>query len=346
MKKKLFLGLLAAAAVTFTACQKDEVINEVPQNEEISFSTYLGRDAQTKGSIVELDDLQTGGFGVYAYYTGTKNMSAYATNPGLPETPNFMNNVQVTWHTDKWDYTTHKYWPNTNTEYLSFYAYGPFDNDNGNAISIDVTGQKPVLTYTVDDNISKHMDVLFTPAQEDKTKSSKNTEMVFQHALSRIEFAVKTADNYSPDYTINLQSVTLSGNIHPSGTLNLGGATIDWTEAAAVSKSFTIEDNREITNAARRVEKTAGTPDYIMIIPQNFTAHGNELNLNVKYNVKYKSETAVLNDVTKPVAINLGLGTAYKIVATISMDKVTFTASMISWDELQDGFTIGTPVEI
>ena len=283
MKKKLFLGLLAAAAVSFTACQKDEVISEMPQDEAISFNTYLGRGAQTKGSIVEINQLQTQGFGVFAYYTGQKTMSAYASDPGIPATPNFMNNVQVTWQTDAWKYTGTKYWPKNETEKLSFYAYGPHDSSDGNAISIAAAAsKKPVLTYTVDNDISKHMDVLFTPAQEDKTVTNKNENMVFVHALSRVEFEVKTDITYS-DYTINLVSVTLSGDIHPSGTLNLGGNAVNWNKATAESKSFSIADDRAITSAPRRVEKNGGTPDYIMILPQDFSAPENNLTLNVQY---------------------------------------------------------------
>ena len=341
MKKKLLLGLLAAAAVSFTACQKNEVISEMPQDNAISFNTYLGRGAQTKGSIVELDQLKTQGFGVFAYYTGTTAASAYS----FPATPNFMNNVQVTYQTDAWKYTGTKYWPNNATEKLSFYAYGPYDNSNDNAISIDATSKKPVLTYTVDNVISKHMDVLFTPAQEDKTVTNQNGVMAFVHALSRVEFEVKTANTYS-DYTMNLESVTLSGSIHPSGTLALGGNTANWDKASAETKSFSITDDRVITSTARRVETTQGTPDYIMILPQDFTGSGNELNLNVKYSVKYLSETAVSNNVDKKVSINLEQGKAYKIIINISMKEVTFTASMTPWNESHAGFTTGTPVEI
>lgn len=345
MKKKLLLGLLAAAVVSFTACQKDEVISEIPQDEAISFNTYLGRGAQTKGSIVEINELKTQGFGVFAYYTGQKTMSEYASDPGIPANPNFMNNVKVTYESTAWKYTGTKYWPKNEDEKLSFYAYGPYDNSNDNAISIDATSKIPVLTYTVENEISEHMDVLFTPAQEDKTVTNKNSDMAFVHALSRVEFEVKTANTYS-DYTMNLTSVTLSGSIHPSGTLNLGGNDVNWNKATAESKSFSIADDRAITSAPRRVQTSQETPDYIMILPQDFTGTGKELNLNVQYSVKYLSGTPVSNNVNKKVSINLEQGKAYKIIINISMDEVTFEASMTPWNVSHDGFTTGTPVVI
>ena len=72
MKKKLFLGLMAAAAVSFTACQKDEVISEMPQDNAIGFGTYVGRDAMTKVASVDTEgklQADSRGFGVFAHYT-------------------------------------------------------------------------------------------------------------------------------------------------------------------------------------------------------------------------------------------------------------------------------------
>ncbi len=339
MKKKLFLGLLAAAAVTFTACQKDEVISEVIQDEAISFSTYLGRGAQTKGSIVEINELKTQGFGVFAYYTGTTAASAY----NFP-TPNFMNNEKVYYESSAWKYDNIKYWPNISGDKISFYAYGPYDNSD-NAINIDAEGNKPVLTYTVSNNISEHMDVLFAPAQEDKTKTDDPINFEFVHALSRIEFEVKTAAVYS-NATINLSKVSLSGNIYPSGTLALGGSTVDWTEASATSKTFSINDTREITSTERTVETTEGTTDYIMIIPQDFTSE--KLTLSVTYTVQYTnpSET-ITNTVEKDdVAINFEQGKAYKIIIIVGMNTVDFSATVTAWNESHDGFNTGTEVAI
>ena len=104
MKKKLFLGLLAAAAVSFTACQKDEVISEMPQDNAIGFGTYVGRDAQTKADVTNqaaMENAGYAGFGVFAYYTEN---NPYANT----FTHDFMNNQSVKWDS-KWDYNPKKY---------------------------------------------------------------------------------------------------------------------------------------------------------------------------------------------------------------------------------------------
>lgn len=356
MKKKLFLGLLAAAAVTFTACQKDEVINEVPQNEEISFSTYLGRDAQTKGSIVETTQLEEQGFGVYAYYTVTTAIEDYE----FPASPNFMNNVKVykgDWDnnnlTEKtWGYTPQKYWPNTTDDKISFYAYGPYDSTpNANSDFIQITTSEdsaPVLTYTVDNIITNHKDILFAVAQTDKSKTDDPITFTFQHALSRIEFEIKTDKDYSTNPTITLGSVSLIGNIHPSGSLNLSETSVNWDETTATSKEFIITDTRTVTSTNRTVKTTEeSTNDYIMIIPQAFTGD-NDLKLKVVYKTTYTEPSLeVTNTVTSDdIDITFEQGKAYKFIITIGLDTVDFTASVTEWNDDHIGYTTGTAIEI
>ena len=116
MKKRLLVGLAALAALTLTSCQKDLVINQVPDETPIGFATYLGRDAQTKGAVLDNTTLPTKGFGVFASYTGQAVWKANGN------TINFMNN-QIVSSTDNgttWTYSPLKYWPNTPGDKISF----------------------------------------------------------------------------------------------------------------------------------------------------------------------------------------------------------------------------------
>ena len=119
MKKRLILGMAALAAVTFTSCQKDQVINQVSQDQAIEFTTYTGRDAQTKGTVMDVTELKAKGFGVYAYYTTTTNTldvkNNAATDAQSAFKPNFMQNTEVSGST--WNYYPKKYWPKGNDEY-------------------------------------------------------------------------------------------------------------------------------------------------------------------------------------------------------------------------------------
>ena len=360
MKKRLFLGLLAVAAVSFTACQKDEVISQMPKDQAIEFGTYLGRGAQTKGSVITTTELQTQGFGVYAYYTGQSAMSAYS----IPAVPNFLNNEKVSGA--DWSYTNTKYWPNTPGDKISFYAYGPYDGANDNAIAL-ATGaeKKPVLTYTVNADIAKHMDVLFAPAQENFTKPAPGTkvDMKFYHALSRIGFKVNTAADYSAEgVTITLKNVTLNGKFYTSADMDLGTAGINTTGTPAVFSS--VKDNwaAQVTpGSAVSFEYFNGTQDvaykantdatstdddpvdvngskgYIMVIPQNFEST-DKIELSVSYDLTVTSSSSTTsNTVSKSINFNFEAGKAYTFLITIGgLQKVEFTADVINW---QDGGT-------
>ncbi len=360
MKKRLFLGLLAVAAVSFTACQKDEVISQMPKDQAIEFGTYLGRGAQTKGSVITTTELQTQGFGVYAYYTGQSDMSAYS----IPATPNFLNNEKVSGA--DWSYTNTKYWPNTPGDKISFYAYGPYDSANDNAIAIATADtKKPVLTYTVDADITKHMDVLFAPAQENFTKPAPGDKvnMKFYHALSRIGFKVNTAADYSTDgVTITLTNVTLNGKFYTSAAMDLGTAGINTTGTPAVfssvkdnwtsqvtpdaSVSFEYFNNSQVVSYKANTDASTTDDDpvdvnrsngyYIMVIPQEF-ADTDKIELSVSYDLTDATSSTISNTVTKAINFDFEAGKAYTFLITIGgLQKVEFTADVIDW---QDGGT-------
>ncbi|MBQ9186283.1 MAG: hypothetical protein IJ144_00485 [Prevotella sp.] len=118
-----------------------------------SFGTYMGRATNvtraygdgtyTGGGITNIgktggNELSKAEFGVFGYFTGTQNWSAWTK-----AAPNFMYNQELKYDGTKWYYEPVKYWPNGTdaantadnpsntateslTQYLSFYAYAPY----------------------------------------------------------------------------------------------------------------------------------------------------------------------------------------------------------------------------
>ena len=135
MKKFLsYLPLSAAAlvALSFAACTDSESLSDdlpigTKGNPEdvLSFSTYLngtldGTRAGAAGSI-DTEKLKEAeyGFGVFGYYTGTSDYTAFRKQDGSGKYyPNFMYNQEVKYNSaspsniTKWEYTPIKYWPN------------------------------------------------------------------------------------------------------------------------------------------------------------------------------------------------------------------------------------------
>ena len=161
------LVAFAALGCTLTACTDNEIYSDGPTPEQaataadnaISFGTYMGRNQQTRAGYVgnintntlkDIDGTGTwrsgsgsgneklsNGFGVFAYYTGTKTYGDYVRHKTSGEAniaANFMFNQQVYWDKDSkyegyvngegtgtssaaWVYSPVKYWPNEVTEH-------------------------------------------------------------------------------------------------------------------------------------------------------------------------------------------------------------------------------------
>lgn len=314
MKKKLFLGLLAAAAVSFTACQKDEVISEMPQDNAIGFGTYVGRDAQTKASVTDKAAMEKNtyaGFGVFAYYTGSEEYAYTFTH-------DFMNNQSVIWDSE-WDYNPKKYWPGDDNK-VSFFAYAPYTDvtlsptENITAFGYDNTNKgNPTLSFSVEDEVIKQIDLLYATPKTDLT--SGKVEFVFNHALSRIGFKVKTSND---QYRITVTKITLNANFNNSGTLNLYSG--NWSYEPSSDRTYTLTSftPSEITGTAGTA--ISATEGYAMVIPTDLTSTKIQISVTYTYQSKV-SATEWSSEVEKTqsgsVGVNLVKGNAYTFVLTL-----------------------------
>jgi hypothetical protein len=157
VRKGLFLILLA-----FASCeQKDEVTppaRAVGFSGAVQASVSVGTRADTdyRGwGMMNTAALQTKGFGVYCWYTGTDN---FDTEEHAKESRTYvlMNNQEVTYDgsAGKWDYSPSKYWPLEATEKLTFRAYAPYSSTG---LSLGANGT-PLLQVEVaaDDYCNDH----------------------------------------------------------------------------------------------------------------------------------------------------------------------------------------------
>lgn len=354
MKTKLFTGVIALAVLVFVGCTKDEVKSSV--DNAIEFGTYLGRDAQTKGSVFYTENMKTQGFGVFAYYTNDQKYSAAAT-------PNFMNNQQVTYVGSAWTYAPVKYWPNEATDYVSFFAYAPY----AKTYKVPASGD-PIIDFTVPADVTKHIDLVAAENTHiDRQKQAVNdvVKFTFKHALSRVGFKVeavmdevndqengdKDEDNQKKDIaegtTISVQEVEIYSYFNNSGKLNLNGAK--WTDRAYSYTSYKlIRDNFEAV-----ADKVTITPtqlnneeSYMMLIP---TAASNKVKVRVKYTVTTKDDkltdgaSVVENNITSDeFDFQFAQGKAYTFVLHLGLTSVKLDAEVATWEEMGD-YVVNVP---
>ena len=148
---KKFLTIIAAVLLS-VSCSTDEEKGSggyQPSGDPIRFEATTG-EAFTRavtGEIGSNENLKTltfeshpsggeglRGFGVFAAYTGPLKYENTTVSA------DFMYNQQVTYNT-AWEYNPVKYWPNETNDYVSFFAYAPYEpspDDDGRCI-IDIS---------------------------------------------------------------------------------------------------------------------------------------------------------------------------------------------------------------
>lgn len=299
MKRRILFSALAVALVAMVGCSKDEPVENFSPENAIQFGTYVGRNASTRATVVDVAKLATDAFGVFAYYTGTANFTG-------DEAPNFMNNQKVNSSNNgtTWTYSPLKYWPNNEGDKVTFLAYAPY-HDN-----VKVNTGATTIAYTVDTDVLKQEDLLYLDQNTSKTTDmlkpgvNDKVRFYFAHALSRIGYTAElmvdsvngdatgdedddtTTDlgDLDENTTITINSVKLIGKFDKQAILNLNGGV--WSDVAAATDDVTYElnsTNDNLNNLKNNVF-TGNSNDkndddvkqrpinednsYIMIIPQ------------------------------------------------------------------------------
>ena len=321
MKKTL---LTMAAALSLVGCSKSELV-ETPIQEQnaISFGTYVGHDAQTRATIVDLDVVKLKGFGVNAYYN-----AEYADDGTFTYASVFMDNTKVTYSDEKgaWTYSPIKYWPNNADDHITFFAYAPYDHSNP-GLGAGNADMSKIYDFTVAENVRDQIDLVYHKAfGEDGLKGTGDNgetyqmkkqniyDMVqfnFQHALSRISFDVKAvvddindeSDNLLDGNTrINIKRVALvgetdaeNGPFYTAGTLDM--STGEWSfEDDVVTRIYdmkgedfyrpVLENDEYVAQLSKfnPSQRLLDDEEYLMILPQEFEV-GNGYRIYIEYDV-------------------------------------------------------------
>lgn len=346
MKKHLFYSVVAIAMLSMFGCCND---NNRLDNEEgdeqnaIGFKSFL--EKSTRATPTPSGSLKQD-FWVSAYYDAIGDHST----TGL--SPNFMYNQHVVYTGSGFTYTPVKYWPNSGD--VEFYAWTP--NTPANLVFTNPTSQSstgyPVFTYTVKNNILGQEDLLVA-AIEDQDGTSGSVNLNFNHALTKIGFSARTAGDYaSQGVTIKITGITLS-NIINSGAfsynnyVNVADTTRWWTPTAS---SDTTDYAPGIVNsngvtvgyyANNTYLQVNASDQFLLMIPQNFNS--NKAQLTINYELIYADNTP-MEKFTKVVDLNgttsWKAGTYVNYALTISLNMVTFTASVSDWNNTQQNIII------
>ena len=328
MKKNLLGWLAMATMLVGTGCSTDEVVNDYSPENAIQFGTYTGRDAQGRASVTDVNALQTSGFGVYAYLNANDSYT----------TANFMKNIKVS--TAGWTYGPTKYWPNDESNKLSFLAYGPYSDGTANNITItEETNADNSITFTVADNVMDQTDlVVAAPLRNLSNGNSTDgkVEFTFAHMLSRIAFSAKKTNADAATVTIN--SIILKGNFHTTGTVDMSAEIPAITGTGTASEvTYTFTKGTDFTDAEAELESSAvdltnNSTNYLMVIP---SGSSQSYTITVDYTVSYDDESvSVTSEISKNLELDFDAGVAYKFNINVTLNEIIFEEPNVTlWTE-------------
>lgn len=297
---KRFLMLMTTAAL-MAACSNDtdEVESGYIQSENaIAFdaSTDDGLTTRASGEINNAA-LQTKGFGVFGFYTGR------LTYENTTVSPDFMYNQQVIFNNTRnaWEYSPVKYWPNDSRDYVSFFAYAPYEatpTDDGRCI-IDMSKRyeqgDPWINYRIAadpwSTTKPQVDLLYgqhdnnnnytswLDQQKPNNPRSDRLKFTFRHALScigdeiTITCSQELADLITGYATFNISKVQIDyKNLTTKGRLVLRCAgSANWKEIISGELTTTRTYNKNVnitfTPSNFTTEQTISTGDGLFYIP-------------------------------------------------------------------------------
>ena len=236
-------------------------------------------------------------FGLFGYIYNSDQTWA-ANGSTLQPT---INNEQIT-KGDTW--TSLAYLPGK-TKKMALFAYAPYINA-GIAVNagISVADGKgaPQLTYTIDSDVSKQVDLLVAKSVDVEGNSS-SVALDFKHALTAVKFAIGTIKGFTKITKIVISGVKKRGTLSLYGdNWNLDESTADYT--IAIAKEIDLSTSGDITGSSN---------DLMFLMPQTLPSGA-------------KLEVTMTNDIgTKTFSTDLTGGEwkkGYTVTYQLSVDRV------------------------
>ena len=325
--------------VTFEEINED-VISEGTTPVTFQFKDYA---AITRSPMRKAPALTARKYGVFGCYKNGEPLS----HDNL--SANLMNNQEVTFVGDRWEYTPIKYWPQKEegSNYASFFAYSPYADGNG-FVSVNSTSSEPVIEYNSVNPMDDAGDLLYG-SKINATKNDNNGCVTIdsKHALARLNLKAVAAWDIDANTRITIKSIKISGQIPNKGSFDLYRQ--QWKNLSTETQTYTLEgdclaaDLRDAgdTFAANQPEGVTFSGKPIAVSPYLFIPTDGEKEITIMIDYFITTDDANLasgysrieNRITKSFNLSLNAGYSYdmQIVFGLTSLKCDVSANS-SWE--------------
>lgn len=360
-KANVWIALAVLVALSMSSCTQgdDPDPGNSPSGGEnsVMFGAYISNAIESRALVADVNYLKvkSPGFGVFASQTGSDDFDPDAAEGFNSD---FMYNQKVAWKpaasgapdVGTWFYEPEKSWPGSN---VSFLAYAPYTAAFGETGITAIPGrdisESPKLTFVMDGDVDKQVDLLYADAKKTANLTSGEVQFPFKHALSRIGFKCAAQETLNETTRIRVTGLTLkSSGFGISGKLDL--FTGAWTGIEKGEKEYALKDGdfkmSAVITDESGTEATDLTADdkYLMIIPSDETS----MEITVNYDVWVKDDNldggniTTSNKTTASLKSKFETGKAYWFTLRIGLNAVEIVTDITDWDEYEEGWT---PVE-
>lgn len=358
--KRFFLAALAVAAIA--SCAKNEV-NEVSDNNQITFQTVVGPNTK---ALIDGETYATTdpSFGTFAYYNATGETFPTSADLYIPESEVEYNNSLTAWTT-----ATPYYWPKNGS--LTFFSYSPYDELTS---KMDCNTTNGLILSDWDVDTKQVVDVMVADRQTGKTQNETNgtysgVPTIFRHKLSQIvNVTFKTDRDYANGHDGTSGKEFVAGdkqffinyvkinNLEQTGTYTSGNDVSDtqlgsWDLPTTPDYNHNYEWFKETTPCDTKftnVATDAKTLPYLLVMPQtykNFTAPDTAAdvsNVEIQYTIRTYTDASNYSDdvVTAHVSMYeifssssnaLAMNKKVTINFTIGVNQIYWAPSVAEW---------------
>lgn len=333
--------------VTFEEINED-VIPEGTTPVTFQFKDYA---AITRSPMRKAPALTARKYGVFGCYKNGEPLSLDNLSANL------INNQEVKFVGDRWEYAPIKYWPQKEegSNYASFFAYSPYANGNG-FVSVNSASSEPVIEYNSINPMDDAGDLLYG-SKINTTKNDNNGCVTIdsKHALARLNLkAVSAIDQISSGNNttdtktkVTIKSIKISGQIPSKGSFDLYRQ--QWKNLSTETQTYTLEgdnlaaDLRDAGNtlAANQPEGVTSTSKPIGVSPYLFIPTDGETEITITVNYFVTTDDAHLtngysrveNVISKPLNLNFNAGYNYDLKIILGLTSVKCDVSTSSsWE--------------
>ena len=202
---------------------------------------------------IDTTNLKSMGFGVYAFYTGDELYSSSLDSSAYNKFGLVLNNRQFSHDGTAWvNSGDAEFWPTSDDENLSLFAYAPYDTWSG---VVKYDGKVPTIKY--DDYVAQDLSV---------SELSKQRDILWGTNTSGNPHKNARKDNYTPEGTVDFhfRHAVAKVRLNVKGTLpgEVRNQTASGTPSSSNGAAGDPENGETTTTTGNPVFNVANTSDY------------------------------------------------------------------------------------